>query len=158
MILVKLSAEDLRIIQGAKLQEELLGVRQLVLDRVEQAKLLKEFNKQPTVRSPGFRWKEALEVAREVLGNDVTFPKITDYLWYRRINGAIMHDGLDEAYIHALSEYARDNLKMPVKFDFLVCQHRRILEGEFNVKTSAQKAVVAESTMRAQAGPELPEE
>jgi len=155
MILIRLSAQDVRTIQGAKLPDELAGVRQMVLDRMEQAKLLKQFGKEPKVRAEDFRWKQALRVAKEVLGDNVTFPKITDYLWYKRVNGAIMHHGMDAEYVRKLAEYGRDHLRMPIKLDFLITQHTRILAGEFDGQTAAKPAP---QTLQEIAGPQLPEE
>lgn len=154
MIVIRLSAEDERIIRGAKLPEELVGARQLVLDRIAQSKLMREFGKVPKEKPRDFRWKEALEVAKETLGDQVTFPKITDYLWYKRVNGAIMHDGLDAEYVTKLSEFVKANMRLPIKFEFMICQHRRIMEGEFVQQRQESKQV----DMRAQMGPELPDE
>lgn len=155
MITIKLSAEDERILQRAKTEPELQGARQLVLDRIAQSKLMKEFGRTPKAAEPNFRWKEALAVAKEVLGDNVTFPQLTDYRYYQRINGTIMRDGLDAEYVRGLAEYVRDHLRQPTKFDFMICQHKRICEGDFDQAAAELKKVEAQKSTF---GPELPDE
>ena len=133
MILVRLSAEDERIINGAETEAELQGVQKLLQDRIEAAKVLRVFNKAPTVKPRSFRYQEAAEIAREVLGNThVIVPPYPTQQWYARVNLHIKQFGMDADYIRKLAEYARDNLMMPVNLDFLISNHARVLAGAFD--------------------------
>lgn len=154
MLLVRFSAQDLRIIERAQTPGEIQGVIDLVRERVAQSKVLKEFGKTPTLRVEKYRWKEALKSAQEVLGDQVTFPKLTDYMYYQRINRAIMDEGMDHEFVTKLANYVKENMRLPIKFDFMICQHKRIMEGEFPKGRETRTPVA----MSQQMGPELPEE
>lgn len=156
MIIIRLSAEDEKLITRAQALGELQGIRQLVLDRCAQSRLMKEMGTEPKMRNDKFRWKEALAVAKEVLGDDVTFPKITDYRWYQRVNGAIMHDGMDAEFVMKLSTYAKEHMRMPIKFEFMICMHDRIMKGEYDNQKSKLEGVA--SVVASSLGPELPAE
>lgn len=135
MLAIRISANDERIIAKAVSQAELEGAVQLVKDRIAQAKQLKQFGKTAKSDEPKFGWKEALAIVTEVLGREnVTKPPFPDYRWFQRINGVIRNYGMDEASVRSLAEYAKNNLRQPTNFDFLICQHRRVLDGEFNNK------------------------
>jgi len=137
MLLIKLSAEDIRTIKQAASPGEFEGVVSLIRDRILRAEVLKSFGKTEVVREKHIGWKEGLHIADRVLGKDnVTRPPFPTYRWFQRINSAMKPYGMDEAYITKLAEYARDHLRMPVHFDFLICQHQRILSGEFDGQRS----------------------
>lgn len=157
MLLVKFSAEDLRTIKNARSQGEIEGVLTLVRDRILSADTLKRLGKEPGPnKADRFRWEAAWKVCVEVLGDRVTKPPYPEYTWFSRISSCIKQYGMDEAYVRALAEFARDNVYgAKIKFEFLICQHERILAGEFNkrpVNLSGQPVTPTKF------GPELPEE
>ena len=137
MLLIKLSAEDMRIIERASTEAELQGVRRLLLDKISISKTLKEFNKAPSADEPkrvSLGWAKAFEIAREVLGREnVTMPKFPDNSWYARVGGVIRREGMTEGDVRDLAQYCKDNLRQPTSFDFMICQQHRIRTGEFNV-------------------------
>lgn len=156
MLLVKLSASDVKTIRQAKTDGEFAGIHQMMLDRILQTETLKSFGKAPSVREAYYSWKEALAVCTEVLGEKaVTRPPFPDNTWFVRINGVLRTHRMDEAYVRKLAEYAKANLmrKRPtISFDFLICQHQRILSGEFG-QASTQTNTTPDLTLY-----KLPEE
>lgn len=157
MLLVRFSAEDLRTIARAKLPQEKDGVLTLLSDRIEQAKVLKEFGREPTVKPPSFAWQGAFKVAQEVLGDAVKKPPYPDYRWYQRINGIMKANAFDEARVRDLAEYCKVNLlgkRKVISFDFMITQFERILSGEFDSGGAKDAATLQSPRM----GPELPEE
>ena len=150
MLLIKLSAQDQRLIERANTEPELQGIRRLILDKVAISQTLKEFNKAPTIEQPkSLGWARAFEVAKEVLGREnVTKPPFPDNSWYARVGGVIRREGMSEDSVRELAEYCRDNLRKPVSFDFMICQHHRIRTGEFNVAKKPDEIKL----------PELPED
>lgn len=136
MITIKLSADNLRLLRGAKSEPELRGVVDMVLGRVEQAEALKVFGKrvQParSERVNKYDWKKAKDVMAGVLGDSLRAPPFPDYTWYQRVHRALKQYDLGEEKLIEIAEYARDHLKPPYSFEFLVCQHERILAGNFD--------------------------
>lgn len=155
MLLVKLTAEDLRMIRGARSQAEIEGCLALVKDRILAAETLKKFGKEPGPnKSERFRWEAAFKVAYEVLGDRLTKPPYPEYTWFARISSCIKQYGMDADYVRGLAEYARDNVYgAKLKFEFLICQHERILAGEFNKRPASNPPASTPATF----GPELPE-
>lgn len=139
MINVRISATDERTIKGAATLDEFKGLQQLLLERIEQSRALSAFRKSEPKekKEKAFGWKEAIAVAREVLGENLQVPPFPDSTWYQRQYTAIRHYGMDAAYVKKLAEHARDNMKMPIKLDFMLGQHLRILAGEWNVGKAA---------------------
>ena len=172
MLLIRLTASDLRLIDKASSEPELQGVRQLVLDRIAQAKVLKEFGKTPAAPEPRYAWKDALSTAKTVLGEAVTKPPFPDYRWFQRINSALKGFGMTDAKVREVAEHALKHLlnhRKTISFDFLICQHQRILAGEFDGQGSlwpekwrnGEKRVRTEADNKAETGaigPELPED
>lgn len=137
MLLVKFSAEDLRILERAKTDPEKLGCFQMVTDRIEQAKTLKAAGKVGVYRVASYSWQAALKQAKEVLDDTLTLPPFPDYRWYQRINGVLRQHAFTDEYTKRLAEYAKEHLlkyRKTIGFDFMICQHERILAGEFNNK------------------------
>lgn len=140
MILVKISAEDERCAQAAKTVQELEGLREMLLERIEQAKVLKDFRKAKDMKiqrlkssySATYTWKDALVTAREVLGSSgVQVPPYPTQSWYASLNAHMRSYGLGEPEVRALAEYVRDNMRTPIKLDFMLRQRERILAGEW---------------------------
>ena len=146
MLLVRLTASDLKIVDRARLPEEFAGVVELVRDRIKQSQILKEFGKTPTLKAPSYTWQDALKVFREVLGQTaVTIPPYPESRWYQKINTALKHHGNDDASIRQIAEYVRQKIvRKSYSFDFMVCQQMRILAGEFDT-APVVKPVTAES-------------
>lgn len=142
MLLIKLTAEDLRLIAKTKTDQEKIGIFALIKGRIDQAEILKSMGKEVKPDKERYGWQQALKCAREVIGDVVTIPPYPDPGWYQRINSVLRTHGFSEEYMTKLSEYAKQNLlhKRPtISFDFLVCQHERIMRGEFG---SGGKAMV----------------
>lgn len=135
MLLVKLSAQDQRLIERANTEPELQGIRRLILDKIAISQTLKEFNKAPSIEQrKSLGWARAWEVTKEVLGQgNVTMPPFPDNSWYARVGGVIRRECMTEDSVREMAEYCRDNLRKPVSFDFMICQQHRIRTGEFNV-------------------------
>jgi hypothetical protein len=71
VVIVRISATDERTIKGAESVSELKGMRELLLERIEQARALLAFRKaEPKEKKEeAFSWKQAVAVAREVLSS-----------------------------------------------------------------------------------------
>jgi hypothetical protein len=134
MIRIKISADNERLIRGAKTMPELEGVRALILERMEQANAERTAAKLfPKAGAPGkLNWKQAKEVLEVTLGADLKAPPFPDPIWYQRVNRTLKTYGLDEAKLTELAEYVKDHLKPPYSMDFIICQHERVLSGEFD--------------------------
>lgn len=155
MLLIKLSAEDIRTIERANTEPELRGIKQLVVDRIATTQTLKEFNKAPSVESHrvSLGWQKAFAVAQEVLGRaGVTMPPFPDNSWYARVGGVIRREGMTEGSVRELAQYCKDNLRQPTSFDFMICQQHRIRTGEFNVVKRGGRSETAAIEL-----PKLPE-
>lgn len=144
MLLIRLKAEDIRLIERANTEPELRGVRQFLLDKISISKTLKEFSKTPSEpKRVSLGWQKAFAVAQEVLGKaNVTMPPYPDNSWYARVGGVIRREGMTEGSVKDLAEYCRDNLRQPMSFDFMICQQHRIRTGEFNVVKRAPDATI----------------
>lgn len=134
MILVRISAEDERIVRGAKSLVELQGAQALIVERIEQARALRAFKKAEPVekKDATFGWKQALEIVKRELDNNVTVPPYPDRQWYQRLSTTIRTYAMDEEYVTKLARHAKANLRLPIKFDFLISQHARVLAGEWD--------------------------
>ena len=134
MILIKISADDERSIVRARTQGELEGIRDMVIDLIERAKVLRSFGKTEKLKMPTFGWKEALTVLREVCGEaNITAPPYPDYTWYKRVGSCIRRNAMDEKFVRELGEYARDHIRMPSSAEFIIQQHAQILQGVYDV-------------------------
>lgn len=146
MIKVRISKEDERCARGAETLQELQGLKALLLERIDQAEALNEFRKANKAKvmagpraAPPYHWSHALVTAREVLGNDaVTVPPYPMREWVVKINAHMKQYGLGEPEVRRLAEYVRDNMKTPIKLDFMIRQHERILNGEWVSSPSKQ--------------------
>lgn len=138
MLAIKLSVREIRLLRSASTSEELKGARELVLAKVEQAETLKSFGKEVKAEKRDyFGWKEARDIARTVLGDQVTMPPFPDGAYYRRLMNRIRNQGITAETVQAVSEYARDNMRLPISLDFMVGQSDRIMSGEWAVKKAA---------------------
>lgn len=136
MVIVKLFAGDIRILQSAKTEPELRGAVNMILTKVEEAEALRSLGKTvvPTKRQSRYTWKQGFDFARTILGDNVTMPPFPDGTWYERTNRCMREFGIDEDYVRRLAEHARDHMRMPIKFQFLVGQPERILAGEWDIR------------------------
>lgn len=145
MLLIKLSAAEQRQIEKANDEPSLRAVKQLVLEKIQTMKLLKEFGKEPSLREDkSLPWSKAIAICREVIGREhVTMPTTPDGAWYIRLNSVLKRECMTEDSVRELAEYARDHLRKPVSFDFLICQQHRVRSGEFDV-APVKKDIVPE--------------
>lgn len=135
MLIIKLSADNLRLLRSAVLgsEAEVRGALDLVLERVAQAEEAKKAGKS-VKENDGKRWNwtVARDAMKKVLGDKLRFPPFPTNEYYARIYRAMRGYMLDEEKLTEIAEYAKKNLRPPYSLDFLVCQHERILAGEFN--------------------------
>lgn len=144
MLLVKLSAADIRMVRASKSPAEIEGVREMLLQRITQAETLKQLKQDPRLRKENFVWNDAWDVMEGVLGKgNLTKPPFPNHTWYRRVAQAVSRNGMDADAATELAEYAKAKLRMPVSFDFLICQQARIIAGEFdqNDQTPAHRVI-----------------
>src|SRR5690348_11857678 len=151
MNLVRISAEDERLIARATTLAELNGIKSLMMDRIEQAKVLKSFGKVAKLKDETFSWRDVARIFDEVMGKArVTRPPFPEYTWYQRMGSAIKKFQMDEESTKLLAEYCRDHLRDTNNLEFMVMQQRRIMAGEFDAE---QLGKVTKAAL-----PELPEE
>lgn len=135
MLLVKLTAEDLRTVDRARTPQEIDGVVTLLREAIKSAEYLHSIGKEPELRQDKFNWQQAIKVLEEVLGKgNVLRPPFPDSAWFSRIRSVIQGYGLDEKRVREIGEYAKAHLKLPVQMAFLILQHERILAGTWNMK------------------------
>ena len=132
MITVKFSADNVRLFQKARSEAELRGAVDLVLERIKQAETARTFGK--PVKGPPLRvsWKKAREILEGALGEQLKAPPFPDPIWYQRVGRALRQYGIDETKLLEIASYVKDHLKPPYSMDFIICQHERILSGEFD--------------------------
>ena len=148
MVIIKLSAEQERLVRKAQTESDLRGVRDMLVDVLDRAHVLKSFGKAPSYKERTFNWKDALLIVQEVVGRqNVTIPPFPESTWYARIQGHIRRNRLDADAIRSLAEYARDHIRMPSSLDFILGQAPQILAGNYDIKA----APVPANTL----GPEL---
>jgi hypothetical protein len=149
MITVRISATDERTIRGAETLDEFKGLQQLLLERLEQSRALSAFRKSEPVekKEKAFGWRAAISVCREVLGDNLTVPPFPDSTWYQRIYRTMKHYGMTEDYVRRLAEHARDCMRLPIKLDFMIGQHERILAGEWDTGKAPPIRMPRESWM-----------
>lgn len=160
MITVRISATDERTIRGAETLDEFKGLQQLLLERLEQARALSAFRKaEPTEKKEtAFSWKGAVAVCREVLGDSMTMPPFPDATWYQRVYRTMKHYGMTEEYVRRLANHALTNMRLPIKLDFLIGQHERILAGEWDTGKPPPIRMPRESWMTSSKEQALPHE
>lgn len=140
MISIKLSADNVRLLRGAKTAPELRGAVDLVLERLEQAEAVRLLGKETRATmatkaaSKRYNWRVAKEVMGRVLGDQLRAPPFPEPLWYQRVHRAMKQYDLNEEKLLEIAEYAKEHLKPPYSLDFLVCAHERVLAGNFDSK------------------------
>lgn len=150
MILVKISADNERLLKQAKTEAELRGAVDLVLERIEQsysskdAKRLAESG--PKATNP-YNWKTVLGYLRASLGADVvTIPPYPDSSYIGRVNRYCKIYALDkEACDKIVQALADSYLKPPYQFNFIVSNVDRLLGGGYqkggNMKFSKETSL-----------------
>jgi len=144
MLLIKLSAEDLRLIDRAQTPADLEGAVAVVRDRIQQANVLKSFGREPgpNRKESSLRWDVAWQICHAVLGDDVYRPPAPEYRWFGKVNGAIRGNRMDEAYVQALAEYVKTHIPGRNSFMFIITAADRILAGEFDKAPKADNMEV----------------
>lgn len=160
MITVRISATDERTIRGAETLDEFKGLQQLLIERIEQSRALSAFRKSvpSEKKEKPFTWREAIAIAREVLGDNLTVPPFPDSTWYQRIYRNMKHYGMTEEYVRKLAEHARDSMRLPIKLDFMIGQHERILAGEWDANKPVPARMGRLNWMTAAGEQALPDE
>jgi hypothetical protein len=72
-----------------------------------------------------------------------------DGAWIAQSNKAVRSIGLDYDYLTNLAEHARDYMRMPVVFQFLVAKHEDCLAGRWDVKKTVNSSKGDEEWYRA---------
>ena len=134
MITIKLSADNVRLLKGAKSEAEVRGALEMVLERLLQAESAKLFKAEPASKaaSKKYNWRVAKEIMSRVLGDDLKAPPFPDPIWYQRVHRTLKQYDFNEEKLLELAEYAKTHLKPPYSMDFLICAHERILAGHFD--------------------------
>jgi hypothetical protein len=136
MLLVRLTAQDLRTIDGATSPEEISGVVALLRMRVEEARTGKKLGEVGgdlrNKRVAPYLWKEALGDLRPILGGDMTVPPFPETSYYARLNRTLKEYGFTREYTEKLGKYVKEKLRPPYQFSFIINAHHRILKGEFD--------------------------
>lgn len=136
MIIVKFTADNVRLLKKAASEAELRGVVDLVLERIAQAEQMRVFGKEPTAgkkkERARYNWRTAKEVLGRVLGDNLKSPPFPDPIWYQRVHRGMMLNDLTEEKLTKLAEHARDHLRPPYSLDFLIGQYERILAGVYD--------------------------
>lgn len=137
MLLIKLTAEDLRTIDRARTPQEIDGVVTLVREAVRASEYLRSLGKEPELRVDKFNWQQAVRVLEDALGKgNLLRPPFPDSGWFAKIKAVLQGYQMDEKRVRELGEYARAHLRMPIHMMFLIQQHERILAGQFDQKSS----------------------
>ena len=137
MLHIKISADNERLIQNAQTTAELAGVREMILERIEQSKAVKEASKRELAnpREPNpYNWREVVSALRDSYGPDeLIFPESPDPIWYQSVQrNAKMHK-LDRVGVGRLVEALRGSyLKPPYKVQWLVYNADAIMAGKYN--------------------------
>lgn len=143
MITVGLKVGNIRLLRKAKTQAELEGCVAMILQLVEQSETLKSFGKEVKPSSK-FTWREAKELCDTVLGaENVTTPPYPDGAWFRRHHYVMQRECWTPEQITELAEYVKANMRLPISFDFMLSQGRRILAGEWNRKPDGTRPSTA---------------
>lgn len=161
MLTIKISAADQRIIERAQSLPELEGVRSMIMDHIAAAKLLQEMGRAvPVERPKAFSWGQAWDICEAILGKgSLTRPPFPTNSWYARISGYIKRAGMDEGYVTSLAKHAEEHLRKPISFDFLICQHERILAGGYDGQKDKPDGNPDRTAKRIRASvPKLPDE
>lgn len=135
MINIKISADNERLLNGAKTEGELRGAVDMVLERIAQSKAVRTATQrelaEPKKPNP-FNWKEVLSAMRDSLGDDVTCPPYPDPIWYQNINRRAKMYALNREGCYKLAEMVKESyLKPPFQLSFLLNNAEAILAGRY---------------------------
>lgn len=131
MLIIKLKADNIRQLERAATEPELRGAVNMVLELMEQSKVLKSFGKTPKAEDK-FTWKEARDILKARLGDDFVMPPFPDSQYFRNLSSAIKAWGMDEEYVKKLADKVVTDLRPPYNFSFLMAQAHRILGGAYD--------------------------
>lgn len=162
MIIIKISADNERLLKRAQSPAELRGAVDMVLDRIEQARAVKEASKrdvvEPKAYSP-FNWKEVLSAARDVLGEQVTAPPFPDHIWYQNIQRKAKLYGLTREKMKELCEKVQESyLAPPYQLSFIVNNAERFLTDGYKSKYTGRGRPPNLPSAPRSALPSLPED
>lgn len=137
MLLIKLSAEDLRMLKAARSPAEFEGLITLVRERIQEAEVLKSFGKLPgpNKSEARIRWDAAWRICKEILGDNVYKPPAPEYRWFQRIAGSIRTNQMDEEYVRRLAEYVKVHIPGKNAFHFIMVYAEGILAGAYDKVT-----------------------
>lgn len=157
MIQVKISADNERLLNNAKTEAELRGAVDLVLERIEQAKVAKAASKvaESAPKEPNpYNWRQVGAALGEELG-EVKWPPYPDPIWYQRVQRfAKMYDLQGDRVRELAAAVKNSYLKPPYSLDFLVTNAGRIMDGGF--KTQQFRSGVGGQQMPRSRTPRLP--
>lgn len=143
MKVIKISADNERLLRKASTEAELRGAVDMVLERVSQSDALKQFKKEPTAgpgRSP-YNWQVVVTGLREALGDDLSVPPFPDATYYQGVQRyAKMYDVQGARLEEFCARVKRSYLKPPYQAVFLLRSYDRIMAGAFDSKPRAWMA------------------
>lgn len=125
---VKLLVADIRLLEKAKTEPELRGCVDLMLSRIEQAKVAKEFApKKLASESTHFSARSFIELFKELMGDKVTIPPFPEPNYFISINKHLKAWGMNEVYARELAAKCLATLKPPYQLSWIVYNHDRIM-------------------------------
>ncbi len=130
MLTIKLKAADIRLLQAAKTEGELRGAVDLVLSKIQIHAQERELAKaEPKPTEPRFNVRDAVNVMREVLGEEATMPPFPGRDYFLGIQRTLRAWNLGEAEVRALAIKVRDTLKPPFQVSWVFANYERIMAG-----------------------------
>jgi hypothetical protein len=137
--LIKISADNERLLRKASTEAELRGAVDLVLERIAQSEALKAFKKEPTAGSKGspYHWQVVVAGLREALGDDLSVPPFPDSGYVQSVHRyAKMYDVQGERLQALCDKLPSTYLKPPYQAVYLLINYDRIMKGAFDKDTS----------------------
>lgn len=136
MITIKISADNERLINNAQTESELRGVREMILERIEQSKAVKAASKaelaNPKEPNP-YNWREVVSALRDWFGpDDLIHPESPDPIWYQSVQRNAKMHRLDREGVGRLARAVMESyLKPPFKVQWLVYNADAIIAGKY---------------------------
>ena len=139
MKVIKISADNERLLRKANTEGELRGAVDLILERLAQSDALKQFKKEPT-EGPGaspYNWRVVVTGLKEYLGDALSVPPFPDSTYYQGVQRyAKMYDVQGERLVALCEKLKTTYLKPPYQAVFLLLNYDRIMQGAFDKDNS----------------------
>lgn len=144
MITIKISADNERLINNAQTEAELRGVRELILERIEQSKAVKAASKRDVSvakEASPYNWREVVSSLRDWFApEELIFPESPDPAWYTTVQRYAKMHKLDRAGVGRLAQAIMESyLRPPFRVQWLVWNADSILAGKYKKGTPPMK-------------------